>query len=154
VPPLFTIVIRKYLKMSKIATTRAQLTLELNQGLKITIERAAKILPTVSRTTLYRWSKQGIDNEPAKALLTLYTANRVIPPVRQWQGFTVDDNGQIHTPSGQSLYPSQIDQYGWILAMWHKNLTVLSNINDSLTEIRETRPDVKRALTLVTDKKD
>jgi hypothetical protein len=140
--------------MSKIATTRAKLTLSLNLGLTTTIERAAKLMPTVSRTTLYRWSKQGIDNEPAKALLTLYASNRVIPPVRQWQGFTVDDNGQIHTPSGQALYPSQIDQYGWILAMWNKNLNVLENIDASLKEIRETRPDVKHALKLVTDKKD
>jgi hypothetical protein len=136
--------------MSKITATRAALPLKLNDGLTITIAKAAKLLPTTSRTTLYRWSKQGIDNDAAAALLTLYAQNRVIPKVRQWQGFTIAPDGQICTPSGQMVTLSQIDQYGWVLAMWSKNLNVLAEISKTLKAIEGTRPERVRGLKLVT----
>ena len=130
--------------MSAIPPTRAAKILDLGGGHEMTIHAASKLLPSVSRTTLYRWYKYGIDNEPAKQLLRLYAEHRVMPDRVAWRGFEFGREGNLLTRSGQSLFPTQLDQLGWMIQILMQSQQTAKDIRDALHAIAGDEDQSKR----------
>lgn len=108
---------------------------------RISINEARRILKSVSKATLYRWSKNGIDNDMAKELLTLYFDQRVIPATKKWHGVKITERDRLITPSGNELQPHQIDQYSWVTKQWFQSVESIQQISATLDEIRDLAAD-------------
>lgn len=105
-------------------------------GFPVHFSQAKKWVPGLSRSTLYRWAKDGIDNPAAAELIRLHATGRVMPALRSWREFSFDRDFNLRTPSGHAMHPAQIEQFGWTQGLWCRAVDSLAEISDSLKEIR------------------
>jgi len=123
--------------------TKKQKRIQLPNGLSINMEDAKRALRQVSKSTFYRWAKEGIDNQYAEQLLVLFSEHRVMPRTKDWQGWKFNHEGELccdRYPQRKGMGPYQLEQTLFLQNMFLDQCEVMEQIRNALTAI-EPRSD-------------